>query len=72
MKKGYLAPILVTVGMLVYLGLYTGVLLWLPMPVFWKAVLAVAPLGGGCVMIHVCRQRILELKKGEENDLSQY
>ena len=38
----------------------------------WKLILGLLPLAFSAVMIKVCIERIREIKKGEEDDLSQY
>ena len=66
------APLAVTVCVLVYLAFYS---LWLidqvRAPVL-KVLLAFVPAILGAVMIGVCVQRIREIKGGEEDDLGQY
>jgi len=70
-KKKALAPILATVFMIVYYGIYFGFLISL-LPGVWAWVLGLIPLGLSAVTIAVCIERIHEIKKGEEDDLSQY
>ena len=70
-KRKMIAPIVVTVLLVLYFAFYFGLLVFL-LPGFWKVVLGVAPLFFVAVMIGVCVQRIREIKKGEEDDLSQY
>jgi hypothetical protein len=38
----------------------------------WKYVFAILPLAFSAVMIYVCIERINEIKKGEEDDISKY
>ena len=66
-----LAPIIVTVIMVLYYGVYFGFLISL-LDGAWKYVLGIFPAAFSAVTIAVCIQRIQEIKKGEEDDLSQY
>ena len=70
-KKKMTAPILVTVFMVLYYIAYFGFLISL-VDGIWKFALGIIPLVLSAVMIKVCIERIHEIKKGEENDLSQY
>ena len=70
-KKKMLAPILVTVIMVLYYVVYFGFLISLLEGV-WKYALGIFPLVFGGIMVKVCIERINEIKKGEEDDLSQY
>ena len=70
-KKKFIAPIVVTVFMVTYYVVYFGFLIAL-LPGIWKYVLGILPLALSAVMVKVCIERIQEIKKGEEDDLSQY
>ena len=70
-KKKLIAPILVTVLMVIYYVVYFGFLMSL-LSGFVKYALGILPLAFSAVMIKVCIERIQEIKKGEEDDLSQY
>jgi len=70
-KKKFIAPIVVTVLMVAYYVVYFGFLIAL-LPGVWKYVLGLLPLALSVVMVRVCIERIQEIKKGEEDDLSQY
>ena len=70
-KKKFIAPIVVTVLMVAYYVVYFGFLIAL-LPGVWKYVLGLLPLALSVVMVKVCIERIQEIKKGEEDDLSQY
>ncbi len=65
------AVIVITVCMLLYFALYFGFLLSL-LEGIWKYVFAILPLAFSAVMIYVCIERINEIKKGEEDDISKY
>ena len=70
-KKKILAPIVVTIIMLLYYIVYFGFLISL-IPGVWKYALAIIPLVFAAVTVKVCIERINEIKKGEEDDLSKY
>ena len=70
-KKKIIAPIIVTVLMIAYYVVYFGFLMSL-LSGITKYALGILPLGFSIVMIKVCIERIQEIKKGEEDDLSQY
>ena len=70
-NKKYTAPIVVTVIMVLYYIAYFGLLISL-LDGVWKYALGLVPLAFSAVMIKVCSERIDEIKKGEEDDLSQY
>lgn len=71
MKKEMLPPIIVTAVMVIYYIAYFGFLITL-LDDIWKFLFGVIPLAFSAVMIKVCIERIQEIKKGEENDLSKY
>ena len=70
-KKKMIAPIVVTVLMVAYYGVYFGFLISL-VDGIWKVLLGILPLIFSAVTVKVCIERIKEIKKGEEDDLSQY
>ena len=70
-SKKMIAPILISVFIILYYVLYFGILIAL-LGGIWKYVLGIVPLLFGCVMIKVCVERIKEIKEGEEDDLSKY
>ena len=70
-KKKMIAPIVVTILMVAYYVVYFGFLITL-IEGIWKIALGVIPFVFSVVMILVCIERIKEIKKGEEDDLSQY
>ena len=70
-KKKLIAPIVVTIIMLLYYIIYFGFLISL-IPGVWKYALAIIPLVFAAVTVKVCIERINEIKKGEEDDLSKY
>ena len=70
-KKQYVAPILVTLIMVIYYVVYFA-LLFTVIGGIWKWILGVIPFFFAVVMIKVCIERINEIKKGENDDLSKY
>ena len=70
MKK-MMAPIAVTILIVLYYVVYFGFLISLLEGV-WKFALGIIPLAFSAVMVKVCIERINEIKKGEEDDLSKY
>ena len=70
-KKKMIAPIIVTVLMILYYIVYFGFLISL-LDGIWKYALGIVPLAFSGVMIYVCIQRINEIRKGEEDDISKY
>ena len=70
-KKKMIAPIIVTIIMVLYYIVYFGFLISL-LDGIWKYALGLIPLVFSGVMIYVCIQRIDEIRKGEEDDISQY
>ena len=70
-KKKIAVPIIVTVLMVLYFGVYFGFLISL-VDGIWKVLLGILPPVFSAVMVKVCIDRIREIKKGEEDDLSQY
>ena len=70
-KKKMIAPIIITVIMILYYVAYFVFLISL-LDGFWKYALGIIPLAFSGVMIYVCIERINEIKKGEEDDISKY
>ena len=70
-KKKLIAPIVVSIIMVLYYVVYFGVLMAL-IDGIWKWFLGIIPLAFTAVMLKVCIERINEIKKGEEDDLSKY
>jgi hypothetical protein len=65
------APIVVAILMILYFVVYFGFLITL-LDGVWKIALGVLPVAFSLVIIKVCIERICEIKKGEEDDISQY
>ena len=70
-NRKFIAPILVTVLMVAYYVVYFGFLMSLLSGIV-KYALGILPLAFSAVMVKVCIERIHEIQKGEEDDLSQY
>jgi len=70
-QKKLIAPIIVTAIMVLYYIAYFGFLISL-IDGIWKWLLGIISLAFTAVMLKVCIERINEIKKGEEDDLSKY
>ncbi len=70
-RKKMAAPIIVTVIMVLYYVVYFGFLISL-LDGVWKWLLGIFPLIFAAVTVKVCIERIIEIKKGEEDDISKY
>ena len=70
-KKKMIAPVVVTAIMIVYYIVYFGFLITLIDGIL-KYALGIIPLALSVVMVFVCIERINEIKKGEEDDISKY
>ena len=71
MKK-YLAPIIISVLVIIYLVLYFGLIITTIENVFVKIIVGVLPVAFVGTMIFVLIERIKEIRSGEEDDLSKY
>ena len=70
-KKKIIAPIIITFILILYYITYFGFVISL-LNGIWKYVLGIIPLVFSGIMIYVCTERINEIKKGEEDDISKY
>ena len=70
-KNKMIAPIVISVIIILYYVVYFGILIAV-LDGIWKWFLGIIPLAFSAVMLKVCIERINEIKKGEENDLSKY
>ena len=70
-RKKIIAPIIITAILILYYITYFGFLISL-LNGIWKYVLGIIPLVFSGIMIYVCIERINEIKKGEEDDISKY
>jgi len=70
-KKKIITPIIITFILILYYITYFGFVISL-LNGIWKYVLGIIPLVFSGIMIYVCIERINEIKKGEEDDISKY
>ena len=70
-KKKMTAPIVITIIMTLYYVIYFGFLITL-LDGIWKYALGIIPILFSIIMVKVCIERINEIKKGEEDDISKY
>ena len=70
-RKKLIAPIVVTALLVSYYIAYFGLLMAL-LDTIWKILLGIIPILISALLIAVCRERIKEIKGGEEDDISQY
>ncbi len=70
-KQKMIAPIVVSVILAIYYVVYFGFLIWLLDGVL-KYLLGIIPLALVLLTVKVCIERIQEIQKGEEDDISQY
>ena len=70
-KNKMIAPIVISVIIILYYVVYFGILIAL-LDGVWKWLLGIIPLALSAVVLKVCIERIKEIKKGEEDDLSKY
>ncbi len=69
--KKMIAPIVITVLFITYYVVYFGFLIGL-VPGGLKYLFGILPVLLAGAILYVCIQRIREIKKGEEDDLSKY
>ena len=70
-KKKMTAPIVITIIMTLYYVIYFGFLITM-LDGIWKYALGIIPIIFSIIMVKVCIERINEIKKGEEDDISKY
>ena len=70
-NRKMIAPIVVSVLMVAYYVAYFGFLISL-LDGVWRIILGVLPFAFIAVTLKVCVERIIEIKKGEEDDISKY
>ena len=70
-KKKMIAPIVVSLIFIAYFVFYFAILVTV-LTGFVRILFGVVPLLLIGVMVYVCAERIQEIRKGEEDDLSQY
>ena len=70
-NKKMIAPIIITLCVIIYYIIYALVFIHM-VPGFIGAILGIIPIILSGVMIYVCIQRLDEIGRGEEDDLSKY
>ena len=70
-KNKIITPIIVSIIMILYFVVYFGFLITL-LDGIWKYAFCIIPLVFSAVMVKVCIERIIEIRKGEEDDISKY
>ena len=70
-KNKMIAPIIVTVIVVLYYVVYFGFLISLLNPV-WKYAFGIIPLAFSAIMVKVCLERLREIREGEEDDIGKY
>ena len=70
-KKKMIVPIIITFIVVLYYVVYFGFLISL-LNTVWKYAFGIIPLVFSVIMVKVCIERINEIKKGEEDDISKY
>ncbi len=70
-NKKMIAPVVITVLTVLYYVVYFGFLVYV-LEGIWKYAFAIFPIALSAVMVKVCIERIKEIKKGEEDDISKY
>ena len=69
--KKMIAPIIISILLILYIGVYFGVLVAITSGIP-RILLGVVPFAFAALMIKVCIERINEIKEGEEDDISKY
>ena len=70
-KKKMIVPVVLTVIVVLYYVAYIGILITL-LEGTWKYLLGIIPIILSVVMVKVCIERVNEIRKGEEDDISKY
>ncbi len=70
--KKVIAPVVITILLIVYFVLYLTLGLSASIPTPYKIIGVLVPLGLIGVSIYVLVERIKEIRSGEEDDISQY
>ncbi len=72
MKRGYFAPVFIGIVIALYYLTIGIFIVTAEIPILWKVLGIVVPLGLAVTMIYVSLERIKEIKGGEEDDLGKY
>ncbi|MBQ2965306.1 MAG: hypothetical protein IJE14_11715 [Clostridia bacterium] len=70
-RRKMIAPVVISVLVILYYVVYFGFLISL-LDGIWKYAFGIFPVVLSAVMVKVCIERINEIKKGEEDDISKY
>lgn len=71
-NKKLIAPIIITIILVIYLGTFVVTCFFISVPIVWKIIGSLVPLALISVSIYVLMERIKEIRSGEEDDLSKY
>ena len=71
-KNPYIAPVIIAVRVILYFVGYGWAIVNFDMPLFTKCIFAVIPIVFITGMIFTLKERIKEIKKGENDDLGKY
>ena len=71
-KKSYVAPIIIGVIMIIYLGGIIASIFFIEDMLWLQITLVVTFIGLMIATVYVIKERIKEIKEGEENDISKY
>ena len=66
-----IAPMVITVLSIIYYVVYFGFLISVVSGIF-RVILGIVPIILSALMVKVCIERIKEIKKGENDDISKY
>ena len=70
-NKQMVAPIIIAIIVTAFYLVYFGFLITL-LPGIWKYALGILPFAFSVLIVKVCVERINEIRKGEEDDISKY
>ena len=71
-RRKMIAPIIITVILLIYLAVYLVMMFTATAFSYWFILLALPLAAAGVGLVFTLRERIREIKKGEDDDLSNY
>ena len=72
MWKKIIAPVIITIALIIYISFFGWAFSATPIPFLNKILGLIIPLGFIGVSIYVLIERIKEIRSGEEDDLSKY
>ncbi|MCM1182952.1 MAG: hypothetical protein NC337_06235 [Roseburia sp.] len=71
-RKKMVAPIVISVIIILYYCFYAAICLVIPIPLVVRLLMGIIPLALIGVMVYVLMERIHEIRSGEEDDLGKY